>query len=1082
SFSPDPQPSYLLLAPRILRPGVPLSVSVTILVSAPVTVSALIVHGDKTVASVSATFLFLMLWSGCCTLQINKSRSSYLYPYSLEVKGHMGQIQVLSNSTKLQFEPEDLSTFIQTDKVNYLPGQVVKIRWLIFSFFSPPMIPLIQDPRGNLLRQWLAADSILGVVCKEFLLSENPPLGQWTIVTKVKARGQVLSAGKSSANLTLVPETSWAPLACIIVFCVQPSGEIVNDVLQLPISQTLQNQVSLSWSNTTKRPADKVTLRVAVEEPGSLVGILVTEKGSHNDITEKRVRIRNDSKICLIHLNLVRTYGKGEEIYALYQTGRPPIEQHQEPQGSWNFPETWIWMETNVGDSDRAEITLTVPDSVTTWAATAFVMSDTLGLGVVKRPAELTVIKDFFVSLNLPACIVRGEELVLEVVLFNYLPEDLQITLTVAQSDTFEFILLDSEELFGPGVRRVSVGSGRGTSVFIPIKPLVLGEIPIHLKAMTPTASDHVHSTVLVKAEGLEQAFSASLLFEVSPSLPSLSKNVTFTFPANVVEGSKRAWVTAVGDILGPSITGLDSLIQMPQGCGEQNMINFAPNIYILQYLSATRQADRDTTDRARDYMMIGYERELSYQRVDGSFSAFGDQDSSGSSWLTAFVLRCFLQARPFISIDSHVLHKAAAWLGAQQGPDGRFNEPGRVIHTELQGGLDGPVSLTAYVLIALYWSQVSSALMFLETRLALGVSSNYSLSLLTYTLALSGSSSATNALRSLIGRAEMRDGVPMWSSPDGGLSSSWQPRSADIEMASYVLLSQHKLGQVAEGLRLMKWLSQQRNQWGGFGSTQDTVVALQALSTFAAFAGTPSPDLTIRVSSSTTAASFHIHQGNYLLHQTQQLEPEEELHLQVTAQGRGLALFQLNVVYNIRDEQLMRRRDVGELEAFHLNIELFDQELNSAHLLSEGLGLAATGMAIMEVGLLSGFSLSQDGVQTDSVVKKVETQAGKVILYLDSVTTETTCVLIPLVVEYKVAKVQQAAVVIYDYYEPRRRTMRTYGSEWRSNISTCSFCGADCSLCSSIELISVFDSSQNVLVTSLPAALLAIFIGLLMV
>lgn len=69
---------------------------------------------------------------------------------------------------------------------------------------------------------------------------------------------------------------------------------------------------------------------------------------------------------------------------------------------------------------------------------------------------------------------------------------------------------------------------------------------------------------------------------------------------------------------------------------------------------------------------------------------------------LSAFVLRCFLQARLFISIDAHVLHRAAAWLGAQQGADGRFEEHGRVIHTELQGGLDGPVSLTAYVLIAL--------------------------------------------------------------------------------------------------------------------------------------------------------------------------------------------------------------------------------------------------------------------------------------------------------------------------------------------------------------------------------------------
>lgn len=55
------------------------------------------------------------------------------------------------------------------------------------------------------------------------------------------------------------------------------------------------------------------------------------------------------------------------------------------------------------------------------------------------------------------------------------------------------------------------------------------------------------------------------------------------------------------------------------------------------------------------------------------------------------------------------------------------------------------------------------------------------------------------------------------------------------------------------------------------------------------------------------------------------------------------------------------------------------------------GLGLSATGMAIMEVGLLSGFSLSPVGIETNDVVKKVETQLGKVILYLDSVSGSQT-------------------------------------------------------------------------------------------
>ena len=64
-------------------------------------------------------------------------------------------------------------------------------------------------------------------------------------------------------------------------------------------------------------------------------------------------------------------------------------------------------------------------------------------------------------------------------------------------------------------------------------------------------------------------------------------------------------------------------------------------------------------------------------------------------------MLRCFLQAQRFIYIDPMVLSGTGFWLGAQQRFDGAFVEPGRVIHTELQGGLDGPVSLTAYVLMA---------------------------------------------------------------------------------------------------------------------------------------------------------------------------------------------------------------------------------------------------------------------------------------------------------------------------------------------------------------------------------------------
>ncbi len=40
---------------------------------------------------------------------------------------------------------------------------------------------------------------------------------------------------------------------------------------------------------------------------------------------------------------------------------------------------------------------------------------------------QLTVFQDFFVSLNLPAFLIRGELLLLEVNLFNYMDVDLEV-------------------------------------------------------------------------------------------------------------------------------------------------------------------------------------------------------------------------------------------------------------------------------------------------------------------------------------------------------------------------------------------------------------------------------------------------------------------------------------------------------------------------------------------------------------------------------------------------------------------------------------------------------------------------------
>ena len=52
-------------------------------------------------------------------------------------------------------------------------------------------------------------------------------------------------------------------------------------------------------------------------------------------------------------------------------------------------------------------------------------------------------------------------------------------------------------------------------------------------------------------------------------------------------------------------------------------------------------------------------------------------------------------------------------------------------------------------------------------------------------------------------------------------LSPFYRPRTADIEITAYALLAYSLNKEIAIGLAISRWLSQQRNSLGGYSSTQ---------------------------------------------------------------------------------------------------------------------------------------------------------------------------------------------------------------------------------------------------------------------
>ena len=77
-------------------------------------------------------------------------------------------------------------------------------------------------------------------------------------------------------------------------------------------------------------------------------------------------------------------------------------------------------------DQSMANISIKVPDTITSWSAAAYAVSSELGLGVAEAQ-EITVFQPFFLSMKLPYSVIRGEIVELPISVFNYVPGCMQV-------------------------------------------------------------------------------------------------------------------------------------------------------------------------------------------------------------------------------------------------------------------------------------------------------------------------------------------------------------------------------------------------------------------------------------------------------------------------------------------------------------------------------------------------------------------------------------------------------------------------------------------------------------------------------
>uniref|UniRef100_A0A3Q3GDV6 Alpha-2-macroglobulin-like n=1 Tax=Labrus bergylta TaxID=56723 RepID=A0A3Q3GDV6_9LABR len=799
----------------------------------------------------------------------------------------------------------------------------------------------------------------------------------------------LVTQGEMSINIRVSPEMS--PDVQLVAYAVLPSEMVIAHSADFSTEKCFRHKVSLEFFPSSAVPGEGNTLQVTAQ-PNSLCGV---------SIVDQSVLIKEPGKSLdsnrVMAGQLILNCVCSSSGYVVFYEPMPMNPQLAEASGGTLpppivtvrtfFPETWIWDLIEIGETGTKNVPLTVPDTITTWETEAFCLSSQ-GFGLAPRK-ELTVFQPFFLELSLPYSIIRGENFELKATVFNYLSSCIMVTVTPAPSSDFTLFPYLEDEF------RTCLCGNERKSFRWTLTPSVIGDVIVSATAEAVVSditcnnevvsvpergrSDTVSRTLKVKVGILKFLFirrSFLCLFTDE----TLTEEVEIQLPEDEIDGSGRSLVSVLGDIMGRALKNLDGLLRMPYGCAEQNMAVLAPNIYILQYLEDTKQLTPDIKAKGTNFLTSGYQRQLNYKNNDGAFSTFGS-GGSGNTWLTAFTMRSFVKAQNFIFIDPKVINDAMIWLTNSQKGSGNFKLMGKFFNNQIKGGVSDEVIITAYITAA-----------FLEMNPTVTETVTKSLSCLKKTIDNVANTYAT-ALQAYVFT----------------LAETWKPTatnrylSVSVEMTSYVLLallspyslpaappSPEALG-YASGI--VRWLTRQQKYYGGFSSTQDTVVALQALALYSTLVFNPEGSSSVNVKSTGDGDQT----GKYT----------------VEVEGNACVSVQISYHYNVPPTPIATTLDasvtLSKIYFFLLCYRYTGKR-------------ETTNMVIVDIKMLSGFVPDEKSLKElkgEAQVERIEHEDDHVVVYIKELSKDIPIQYdLELRQELPVSDLKPAVVKIYDYYQ----------------------------------------------------------------
>jgi uncharacterized protein YfaS (alpha-2-macroglobulin family) len=324
-----------------------------------------------------------------------------------------------------------------------------------------------------------------------------------------------------------------------------------------------------------------------------------------------------------------------------------------------DFPDTAYWNPSvTTADDGTAKVTLTLPDSLTTWRMTARGLTADTRVG--QTTADLVSTKPLLIRPSLPRFLTVGDKLTLQAVVQNNTANAIDATVTIDLGAAAE------------GAAQIKLSADAKQTVQVPANSSAVVRWPAEV-----TGAGQSTMRFSVEGGGLQDLVEQALPVQryTTPEVVATAGQVldttveTIAAPANAAQAPNGATQGELDLELAPSLAaGVDSALgyleHYPYFCSEQTVSRFLPNA-VTYRLYKQLGMDAPKLKAALDANLVaGLQRLYSLQHLDGGWGWWENDDSQ--PYMTAYVVQGLVEAKKAgYAVDPDRFDRAIGYLKA---------------------------------------------------------------------------------------------------------------------------------------------------------------------------------------------------------------------------------------------------------------------------------------------------------------------------------------------------------------------------------------------------------------------------------